>query len=113
VGPDRAGLGDDHDQPAVPLIGEVSHLFLILRLMWTTKKWRRASEEAPACPTCDDDLEHCHGVLVLHADGRVECLEVLRCEGAVVEHDHEVQCDELGCGCIGDEAGLDLGLLAA
>lgn len=81
--------------------------------MWIPKTFRRPSEEAPACPICDDDLEHCHGVLVLHADGRVECWELPGCAGELVEHDHEVACDELGCGCLGDEAGFDLGLAVA
>ena len=81
--------------------------------MWTPKKWRTASDETSPCPTCDDDLEHCHGVLVLHADGRAECWELPRCEGEVVEHDYEVPCHELGCGCLGDEAPLDVGLALA
>ena len=25
------------------------------------------------CPECVDDLDHCHGALVLHEDGTLEC----------------------------------------
>ena len=26
-----------------------------------------------SCPDCSTDLDHCHGTLVVHADGVVEC----------------------------------------
>jgi hypothetical protein len=25
------------------------------------------------CPDCVEDLDHCHGALVLHGDGTIEC----------------------------------------
>jgi hypothetical protein len=27
------------------------------------------------CPECIEDLDHCHGALVLHGDGTVECVD--------------------------------------
>jgi hypothetical protein len=27
------------------------------------------------CPECGEDLDHCHGALVLHGDGTVECFD--------------------------------------
>ena len=48
----------------------------------------------------------CHGTLVLHADGTVECDEVEVCGAVEVVHDWWVSCVELGCGCTGDEGDL-------
>jgi hypothetical protein len=46
----------------------------------------------------------CHGTLVLHADGGVECDHETTCGLDELQHDLWVACDELGCGCTGDEA---------
>ena len=51
---------------------------------------------------CDDELAHCHGVLVRHADGRCECLEGPACDGGPPLHEWVVGCAEVGCPC-GDE----------
>jgi hypothetical protein len=56
------------------------------------------------CLDCDDELEHCHGVLVRHADGRRECVEHAACDGAEPAHGWAVACTEVGCRCGGDEA---------
>lgn len=69
------------------------------------------NEPQVTCGHCRDDLVHCHGVLVLHADGRVECDEVDDCDEDVVTHIWEVACIDLGCGCLGDEH--ELAFLAA
>ena len=58
------------------------------------------------------DLGHCHGTLVLHADGTAECDEVF-CGSDELQHELWVACDELGCGCVGDDAPLEGWLLAA
>jgi hypothetical protein len=59
------------------------------------------------CIDCDDELQHCHGVLVRHADGRRECLELPACDGAEHGHGWAVACTELGCPCGGDgKAGV-------
>lgn len=75
--------------------------------MRITKLFRKA----PAC--CETELAHCHGTLVLHADGTVECDEVAACDADELQHELWVACDELGCGCVGDDAPLDGWLLAA
>lgn len=61
----------------------------------------------PAC--CGTGLAHCHGTLVLHADGTVECEDVEVCGGDELQHELWVACDELGCGCVGDEEPLVAG----
>jgi hypothetical protein len=71
----------------------------------------RKSPAVPAC--CADGLAHCHGTLVLHADGTVECDDVDACGADESQHELWVACDELGCGCVGDDAPLEGWLLAA
>ena len=72
------------------------------------------SSAAPAGPACcTTGLEHCHGTLVLHADGTVECEDEARCGADELQHELWVACDELGCGCVGDDAPLEGWLLAA
>lgn len=62
---------------------------------------------------CGNDLDHCHGTLVLHADGTVECDEHATCEADEARHELWVTCDELRCGCVGDDAPLEGWLLLA
>lgn len=71
-----------------------------------------AGTEAPRCPTCTADDHHCHGTLVLHADGSVHCDEAAACEGREDLHDWWLPCTDLDCGCAGDEQPQQL-LLAA
>ena len=54
------------------------------------------------CTDCDHELEHCHGVLVRHGDGHLECVEGAVCGGGAPAHVWAVPCAEVGCGC-GDE----------
>jgi len=67
---------------------------------------------ATACLQCTTGHRHCHGTLVLHADGSAHCDEALRCEGRHDLHDWWVPCTDLGCGCTGDEQPQPM-LLAA
>ena len=48
---------------------------------------------------CDDELAHCHGVLLRHDDGRCECIEAPGCDGAEPAHEWAVACAEVGCAC--------------
>jgi hypothetical protein len=68
-----------------------------------------------AAPCCADGLAHCHETLVLHADGTVACDGEATCGLDELQHELWVACDELGCGCAGDDAPLDgwVPLLAA
>jgi hypothetical protein len=72
----------------------------------------RKSPVVPAC-CAEPDVTHCHGTLVLHADGTVECDEQDACGADEAQHELWVTCDELRCGCTGDEAPLEGWLLAA
>jgi hypothetical protein len=65
-------------------------------------------KDRPTASCCEESLAHCHGTLVLHADGTVECDDQARCGADDLLHDLWVACDELGCGCIGDDAPLEL-----
>jgi hypothetical protein len=61
---------------------------------------------------CEDELAHCHGVLVRHADGRCECIEGPACDAAEPTHRWAVACGEVGCGC-GEEPAAPAPPLAA
>lgn len=65
------------------------------------------------CFPCATGTDHCHGTLVLHADGTAECDEERRCERREDLHDWWVPCTDLGCGCTGDERPAERVLLAA
>jgi hypothetical protein len=51
--------------------------------------------------------EGCQGTLVVHADGTVECEHEHDCGADELQHELWVACDELGCGCVGDDAPLE------
>ena len=49
---------------------------------------------ARSCPSCTNDIEHCHGLLTVHLEGWVECSESVTCPGAdPVLHDARAECD--------------------
>lgn len=77
--------------------------------MRITNLLKPTGEAEPAC--CGTDLDHCHETLVLHADGTVECDG--ECGLGELQHGLWLACDELGCGCAGDDAPLDSWLIAA
>jgi hypothetical protein len=54
------------------------------------------------CSSCTADLVHCHGTLVQHADGTIECTDDT-CPGTdLVFHELRIVCDlsEQGCHCL-------------
>ena len=55
-----------------------------------------------SCSSCAGDLIHCHGTLVFHADGTVDCTDE-GCPGSDhVLHELRLQCEvsEQGCHCL-------------
>jgi hypothetical protein len=62
------------------------------------------------CPDCARQAEHCHGTLVRHADGTVECTDPTCRAGGAERHELVVACALLadGCACtvvpVGDHA---------
>ncbi len=62
----------------------------------------------PRCASCASELAHCHGTLVLHADGDEVCDEASSCHNDTALHQWWVPCTELhpACGCTGDERPL-------
>lgn len=53
------------------------------------------------CPDCAAGHEHCHGTLVVHPDGAVECVGSVSCDEVAERHPLVVECRELDprCGC--------------
>ena len=51
------------------------------------------------CADCRAGHEHCHEVLLVHADGETECAGD-DCDGAHERHEHLADCDDPRCGCI-------------
>lgn len=53
------------------------------------------------CRSCIGELDHCHGTLVTHADGFVECTEDGCADFAQLRHTLTIECHEVrgGCGC--------------
>jgi ribosomal protein L24E len=52
------------------------------------------------CSMCGDELEHCHGFVIEHDDGTVECSVACEADGTV--HVERVPCADLlaaVCGC--------------
>lgn len=54
----------------------------------------------------------CPGVLVVHADGVLDCEELASCGAEPAVHEWELPCTDLlpTCGCTGDEPPLTLEL---
>jgi hypothetical protein len=58
-----------------------------------------------ACAQCARDLDHCHGTLVVHIDGDVECTEPGCFDVDRVRHAFAVDCAGTlvdGCTCVDD-----------
>ena len=55
----------------------------------------------------------CQHTLVLHADGTTECDGARDCGCDELLHELSVGCDELDCGCIGEEHDLVVAWLEA
>jgi hypothetical protein len=55
-----------------------------------------------ACPYCAAQADHCHGTLVRHADGTVECTDVTCLELGDERHGLVVVCEVQpdGCTCV-------------
>jgi len=50
------------------------------------------------CRWCNDDLEHCHDSLVVHAVGEVHCMGA-NCTTSAELHHMIVDCTDFGCTC--------------
>ena len=44
------------------------------------------------------EVEHCHGTVIHHVCGRIECTEE-GCERPEVVHAFTIDCDAIGCTC--------------
>jgi hypothetical protein len=56
-----------------------------------------------ACRPCDAGEDHCHGVLIVHEDGCLECTSAGCVELSLVRHELVLCCPDpaLTCGCVG------------
>jgi hypothetical protein len=54
---------------------------------------------ASACLLCARGLEHCHGLLIEHANGTCECIDDPLCPGARVLHEWIQHCSSLKPPC--------------
>jgi hypothetical protein len=54
------------------------------------------------CLDCERELDHCHGTLVVHLDGVVECTDAHCLEMHVALHELVLQCDQVGTPCTCD-----------
>ncbi len=57
------------------------------------------SEPTVVCAVCRRGWHHCHGVVIEHADGSLECS--VACEGGPDMHDAVLSCEDVlrTCGC--------------
>ena len=55
--------------------------------------------------SCPETTAVCPGVLVVHADGVLDCEELASCGAEPAVHEWELPCTDLlpTCGCTGDE----------
>ena len=54
------------------------------------------------CPECETAVAHCHGALIVHTTGELECTEA-GCSGRFEVHAWEAPCADVlgGCPCEG------------
>lgn len=52
-----------------------------------------------ACPACANGLDHCHGTLVVHVDGELECTERDCLDTDHIRHDMVIDCAGTLPGC--------------
>ncbi|MGB8404203.1 MAG: hypothetical protein WCE30_09080 [Mycobacterium sp.] len=50
------------------------------------------------CRQCGDDLQHCHGTVIIHAGQAAECTDE-DCVTPEAEHLFRIDCDTVGCAC--------------
>jgi hypothetical protein len=51
------------------------------------------------CASCITDLDHCHGTLVVHPDGLVECTEIACFDVDSARHPLIIDCEVVDGGC--------------
>ena len=63
------------------------------------------------CRDCEQDLWHCHGTLVRHTDGTVECCDET-CPDVHARHAFELSCADIAPSCCAGVAATSLTGLA-
>lgn len=49
------------------------------------------------CAECEGSVAHCHGVALVHVDGRSDCLDLDGCALPAEAHLFALSCEEPGC----------------
>jgi hypothetical protein len=63
-----------------------------------------------SCSDCRSGVDHCHGTLVMHADGTVDCTDAA-CElGDLIRHAFVIDCAAVLGGCCAAEDGAKVTL---
>ena len=54
------------------------------------------------CVSCRTGLDHCHGTVLVHVDGGVECTEPDCVDAVLLRHTLVIRCDQVegGCDCV-------------
>lgn len=52
------------------------------------------------CPDCRQDLEHCHGTAIVHADASADCSDGPDCALPAALHLFAISCAEVDCDCL-------------
>jgi hypothetical protein len=56
-----------------------------------------------ACIECGDDQDHCHGTVLRHTDGSIECTDLTCVALTADRHDLVLACVDTGCSCEGTD----------
>lgn len=64
------------------------------------------------CRACHVELDHCHGTLLIHPDGDVECTDPVCVDPDPVRHEFQIDCQAIAGGCDCDETAIVLRVVA-
>ena len=67
-----------------------------------------ATKPQDPCRACSSEVDHCHGTVVIHADGSVDCTEVRCVDVSETRHSYVLACSIAlrECGCREGDVGL-------
>ncbi|MBD0292485.1 MAG: hypothetical protein ICV70_02775 [Jiangellaceae bacterium] len=60
------------------------------------------------CADCGTDLDHCHGTLLLHRDGTLDCTDDACDDLEPLRHGLVVDCAAVAAGCCAEPAEHEL-----
>ncbi|WP_096498351.1 hypothetical protein [Mycobacteroides stephanolepidis] len=70
--------------------------------MKKSPEWRHAISCGVACRDCIQDIDHCHGTLIVHSARHAECTD-RECDGLyLLRHSLVIDCIAAQCDCEGE-----------